>query len=64
MKLKDFFTFDEVCELRYLVRSEISKASSVLDKIRDSDYFDEKLFSYWHERYENLKSAYGKLLVR
>lgn len=65
MKLKDFFTSDELCELRFLVRSEMMKASSALDKIGDpNNSFDKKLFSYWHEQYEILKSAYDKLLLR
>ena len=65
MELKDCFTFDELCELRFLVRSEMMKASSVLDKVGDSnDSLDKKLFSYWHEQYEILKSAYDKLLVK
>ena len=65
MELKDFFTFDELCELRFLVRNELMKASSVLDKVGSSnDSFDKKLFSYWQEQEQILKSAYDKLLVK
>ena len=64
MKLKDFFTSDELSELRFLVRSEMMKADSVLDKIGDSNSpLDSKLSSYWNEQYQILKSAYDKLLV-
>ena len=63
--LKDCFTFDELSELRFLVRSEMMKASSVLDKIGNSnESFDKKLCSYWQEQYQILKSTYDKLLVK
>ena len=64
MKLKACFTSDELSELRFLVRSEMMKAASVLDKTGNSNSpLDKKLSSYWNEQYQLLKSAYDKLLV-
>lgn len=56
------FTSDELREVRGLICSEMLKASEILDKIGSSnDSFDRKLFDYWYDKFQLLKSSYDKL---
>lgn len=56
------FTRDELCKLRCLISSEMSRASEILDKTGNSDDSSDKgLFSYWSEKYQFLKKSYDKL---
>lgn len=56
------FTFDELREIRCLISSEMLKASEILDKTGNSDdSFEIRLFSYWLDKYQVLKSSYNKL---
>lgn len=56
------FTLDELREMRCLVSSKILKAQEVLDKTGNSNYsLDRKLFGYWYDKYQLLKSSYDKL---
>lgn len=63
MKTKSIeFTFDELREVRCLVSSKMLKASEILDRIGSSDDpLDRKLFSYWYDKNQLLKSSYSKL---
>lgn len=55
-------TVDELREVRGLVCSEIQRASEILDKTGgSSDPADRKLFSYWLDKFQALKSSYDKL---
>lgn len=63
MKTKNIeFTFDELHLVRSLISSKMLKASEILDKIGNSnDSLDRKLFDYWYDKYQILKSSYNKL---
>ena len=63
MKTKNIeLTSDELREIRGLVCSEMLKASEILDRTGGSgDPADRKLFSYWLDRYQVLKSPYDRL---
>lgn len=55
-------TLDELCEVRCLISSKILKAQEALARTGNSDdAFDKKLFSYWYDKYQVLKSSYNKL---
>ena len=57
------FTRDELCELRCLISSEMSRCSERLDNTGNSnDPAVRKLFGYWSEKYQFLKKSYDKLL--
>lgn len=56
------FTFDELHEIRCLISSKMLKASEILARTGNSDgSLDKKLFSYWYDKYQVLKSSYNKL---
>lgn len=56
------FTSDELHELRSLICSKMLEASEHLDKIGNSnDALERKLFSYWYDKFQILKSSYDKL---
>ena len=56
------FTRAELWTLRSLISSEMLKASEILDKTgNSSDPTEMKLFSYWFDKYQVLKSSYDKL---
>lgn len=56
------FTSDELHEVISLICSKMLEASEILDKIGNSnDALDRKLFSYWFDKYQVLKSSYDKL---
>ena len=63
MKTKNIeFTRDELHEIRELICSEMLRASEILEKTGDSsDPADRKLFSYWLDKYQALKSSYDKV---
>lgn len=63
MKTKNIeLTSDELREIRGLVCSEMQRASEILDRTGgSSDPADRKLFSYWLDKYQALKSSYDKL---
>lgn len=53
---------DELWTLRCLVSAEMLKASKILDKTgNSSDTDDRKIFDYWHDKFQALKSSYDKL---
>lgn len=55
-------TLDELCEVRCLISSKILEAQEVLARTGNSDdALDKKLFSYWYDKYQVLKSSYDKL---
>lgn len=55
-------TLDELCEVRNLISSKILEAQDVLARTGNSDdSLDKKLFSYWYDKYQVLKSSYDKL---
>lgn len=55
-------TLDELCEVRCLISSKILEAQEALSRTGNSDdALDKKLFSYWYDKYQVLKSSYDKL---
>lgn len=55
-------TQDELCEVRSLISSKILEAQEHLDKtVNSNDALDRKLFDYWYDKYQVLKSSYNKL---
>ena len=55
-------TLDELCEVRSLISSKILQARDILDETGNSDdALSKKLFSYWYDKYQVLKSSYNKL---
>lgn len=55
-------TLDELCEVRSLISSKILQAQDILDETGNSDdALSKKLFSYWYDKYQVLKSSYNKL---
>lgn len=55
-------TLDELCEVRSLISSKILDAQDILARTGNSDdSLDKKLFSYWYDKYQVLKSSYNKL---
>lgn len=55
-------TLDELCEVRCLISSKILEAQEALARTGNSDdSLDKKLFSYWYDKYQVLKSSYDKL---
>lgn len=55
-------TLDELCEVRSLISSKILEAQESLARTGNSnDVLDRKLFDYWYDKYQVLKSSYDKL---
>lgn len=55
-------TLDELCEVRSLISSKILEAQEALARTGNSnDALDRKLFDYWYDKYQVLKSSYDKL---
>lgn len=55
-------TLDELCEVRNLISSKMLQAQDILDETGNSDdALSKKLFDYWYDKYQVLKSSYNKL---
>lgn len=57
-------TLDELREVRSLISSKMLEAQEHLARTGNSnDSLDRKLFDYWYDKYQVLKSSYNKLII-